>query len=64
MQKLDDWDFGTLSTFGMKECEHLTAQNIPYFGTLSTFGMKESIKAPTGTFARFWYSLNFWYEGI
>ncbi len=34
-------DFGTLSTFGMKEQSRYLKTNRDYFGTLSTFGMKE-----------------------
>ncbi len=34
-------DFGTLSTFGMKELSGVVEKLGEYFGTLSTFGMKE-----------------------
>ncbi len=34
-------NFGTLSTFGMKELEFFYLFGRTYFGTLSTFGMKE-----------------------
>ena len=36
------YDFGTLSTFGMKESNDNAEVIQLYFGTLSTFGMKES----------------------
>ncbi len=34
-------DFGTLSTFGMKEPPPAPVSSVSDFGTLSTFGMKE-----------------------
>ena len=60
-------DFGTLSSFGIKELYGSTANTVPHFGTLSSFGIKELVSRHTllspdfGTLSSFGIKERRWY---